>query len=243
MPIVVIDPGHGGSEKIGGSSPNNAAGPCGLLEKTVTLRVARAARTALRAAGLGVILTRERDVNLGLLARAGVAHEATAAAFVSIHFNGWTDPRTQGTETYHDTLAAEHSRTLARLLHERLVVATGLKGRGVKQERFGVIRSDRHDPSTAATLAEVSFLTDPAEENRLRDPAYVSRLGEAIAMAVIDALRARGLMPPAPAATRGRRVPAGAGTDEPEDAYAMHAAGRSGAGDSARKRPRARRRR
>ncbi len=94
MPIVVIDPGHGGSEKLGGSSPSNAAGPCGLLEKTVTLRVARAARTALRAAGVGVVLTRGRDVNLGLLARAIVAREARAAAFVSIHFNGWTDPRT-----------------------------------------------------------------------------------------------------------------------------------------------------
>jgi phosphoserine aminotransferase len=30
---IVIDPGHGGSKTVGGSSPNNATGPTGLLEK------------------------------------------------------------------------------------------------------------------------------------------------------------------------------------------------------------------
>ncbi len=243
MATVVIDPGHGGSEKIGGSSPNNAAGPCGLLEKAVTLEVARAAREALRSAGVTATLTRDRDVNLGLAARTTAARKAKAAAFVSIHFNGWTDPRTQGTETYHDTLASEESRALARLLHERLVVATGLKSRGVKHERFGVIRSDRHDPFTAATLAEISFMTDPAEEQRLRDAAYVSRLGEAIAMAVIDSLHSRGLMPAAATTTRGRRAPAGAGTDELEDAFAMQAARHPLARRMPRVRPPARRRR
>jgi N-acetylmuramoyl-L-alanine amidase len=243
MATVVIDPGHGGSEKVGGSSPNNAAGPCGLLEKTVTLQVARAAREALRNADVSASLTRDRDVNLGLAARATVARKAKAAAFVSIHFNGWTDPRTQGTETYHDTLASEESRALARLLHERLVVATGLKSRGVKQERFGVIRTDRHDPFTAATLAEVSFMTDPAEEARLRDAAYISRLGEAVAMAVIDSLRARGLMPAAPTTRRGRRAPAGAVTDELEDAFAMRAAPALRTDRARRKRPQVRARR
>jgi len=32
MSIIVIDPGHGGDAKVGGSSPNNARGPSGLLE-------------------------------------------------------------------------------------------------------------------------------------------------------------------------------------------------------------------
>ena len=33
---VVIDAGHGGAERAGGSSPNNATGPNGLREKDKT---------------------------------------------------------------------------------------------------------------------------------------------------------------------------------------------------------------
>ena len=31
--VVVLDPGHGGNEKIGGSSPNNATSTSGVLRK------------------------------------------------------------------------------------------------------------------------------------------------------------------------------------------------------------------
>jgi len=33
MDVVVIDPGHGGHERVGGSSPNNATGPSGQPRK------------------------------------------------------------------------------------------------------------------------------------------------------------------------------------------------------------------
>jgi N-acetylmuramoyl-L-alanine amidase len=60
MPLAVIDPGHGGTQRVGGSSPNNAKGPTGLLEKTVTLQLGLEARTALAATGVSVLLTRDR---------------------------------------------------------------------------------------------------------------------------------------------------------------------------------------
>jgi N-acetylmuramoyl-L-alanine amidase len=43
MAVVVIDAGHGGASKVGGSSANNATSPSGLLEKQLTLAVARQA--------------------------------------------------------------------------------------------------------------------------------------------------------------------------------------------------------
>ena len=39
--VVVLDPGHGGSRRIGGSSPNNATSASGQLEKTMTLDLAK----------------------------------------------------------------------------------------------------------------------------------------------------------------------------------------------------------
>src|SRR5262245_52125384 len=100
MAIVVIDPGHGGAGKVGGSSGNNATSPSGLLEKDLTLAVARHARAALDARGHDVRLTRDADVNLSLVDRAAVAKSARADTFVSIHFNGFGDNTVQGTETW-----------------------------------------------------------------------------------------------------------------------------------------------
>src|SRR3954468_10853030 len=89
-PTVVIDPGHGGAAPVGGSSPNNATGPNGLLEKDLTLDLGRRVSTLL-APRATVILTRTTDVNLSLADRAKVAHDANADVFLSIHLNGFND--------------------------------------------------------------------------------------------------------------------------------------------------------
>jgi hypothetical protein len=47
--VVVIDPGHGGTENATSSSWNNATSPSGVLEKTMTLDYGLALRDALRA--------------------------------------------------------------------------------------------------------------------------------------------------------------------------------------------------
>jgi N-acetylmuramoyl-L-alanine amidase len=102
---IVLDPGHGGAVETGGSSPNNAVSPSGVLEKNVTLRMAFLTRDALReqaTAGkhqITVVLTRETDVNLGLRERAEVAKAAGAALFLSIHCNASTKHNARGVET------------------------------------------------------------------------------------------------------------------------------------------------
>ena len=182
--MIVIDPGHGGTQSVGGSSPNNATGPAGLLEKAVTLDVARRAAAALTALGHEVRLTRNEDVNLGLAARAAVARAARAPVFVSIHFNGDEHDRTQGTETWVHTLASQASLDLAKSVQRRVVSATGYRDRQVKRARFGVLDPRSHDASTAACLVEVSFLTDPKEEQRLGETTYLESLGQAIAAGI-----------------------------------------------------------
>jgi N-acetylmuramoyl-L-alanine amidase len=51
MAVIVVDPGHGETRTVGGSSPNNATGPAGTKEKTLTLAVGLAARSALAERG------------------------------------------------------------------------------------------------------------------------------------------------------------------------------------------------
>lgn len=96
MSIVVIDPGHGGDAKVGGSSLKNARGQSGFLEKTVTSAITRRLVPAPQAQGHTAILTRDRDGNLGLVARAHAARDHDV--FLSIHFNGFNG-RTQGTDS------------------------------------------------------------------------------------------------------------------------------------------------
>ena len=186
MAKIVIDPGHGGTSKVGGSSPNNAVGPDGTLEKTLTLDVGLRLRDELAARGHQLRMTRQTDENIGLKARARVARNFQADAFVSIHFNGSDGHNAQGTETFVHTNHRSRSANLCRALQPALVAATGLSDRnashgGVKKASFRVLRKSSHASQTAAVLTEVSFLDRADEEARLQDHAYLRRIANGLA--------------------------------------------------------------
>jgi|HubBroStandDraft_6_1064221.scaffolds.fasta_scaffold422115_1 N-acetylmuramoyl-L-alanine amidase len=90
--VIVIDPGHGGTSPVGGSSPNNATAlPSGILEKTMTLDMAKRIRSAIagKTADVEVVLTRSTDVNIGIGDRARTSANNRADLFLSIHFNAF----------------------------------------------------------------------------------------------------------------------------------------------------------
>lgn len=191
MATVVLDPGHGGTATIGGSSPNNATGPTGLKEKSVTLDIAKRAQPLLAAKGHNVLMTRTADNNLGLAARAKVAKTAGADAFVAIHFNGFNQ-LAQGTETYHHSSAGNDSKALAAAVQKAVRQATGLTDRGVKSATFGALKPASHAAKTAACLVEISFMDVAAEEARLKTDAYKNKVAQAIADGVDNWLDAAG---------------------------------------------------
>lgn len=97
-PVIIVDPGHGGSKIAGSleqrsnSSPNNATTPGGLKEKDLTLEFSLILKEEiLRAAAgghpVGVLLTREDDRNIDFVERAKIAARPDTACVVSIHFN------------------------------------------------------------------------------------------------------------------------------------------------------------
>src|SRR4051794_12223467 len=179
-PTVVIDPGHGGAASVGGSSPNNASGPNGLLEKDVTLDLARRVAAALGGRAR-VLLTRTADENRSLADRAQVAHDANAAVFLSIHMNGFRDPSVDGSEAWVARGANDGSRRLARAVLDGVLSVTHVADRGVREEALGVLLPSRHSGTTAATLLEVAFLTNPDEAYRFAQESYRQALAEAIA--------------------------------------------------------------
>lgn len=78
--IVAVDPGHGGTDS--GANGN------GLVEKSLTLDIAKALRDELNTyAGVSVVMTRETDTYVGLQERVNRAAAAGADVFVSVHIN------------------------------------------------------------------------------------------------------------------------------------------------------------
>lgn len=182
MAVIVIDPGHGGFGTVGGSSSNNATGPNGTLEKTLTLDISQRLGTILGDAGHFVWLTREGDTNLSLAARAGAAAERKADVFVSIHFNASKDHSAQGTETWIDANHSEGCAKLASCIQGEVQAIVQSRDRGVRiSDELGVLRRSRHLATTAAVLNEVSFLDREEEEDRLESERYRQAIAQALA--------------------------------------------------------------
>ena len=79
-------------------------------------------------------------------------------------------------QSYH--LAA--SQRVAALIQEELNTTLGLRDRGVKQAPFRVLMG----AAMPAVLVELGFLSNPEEEERLKDPAYRGELVEALVRAI-----------------------------------------------------------
>jgi N-acetylmuramoyl-L-alanine amidase len=94
VPLVVIDPGHGGYD------PGTAASD-GTREKDVALAIGIRVAAALKAAGIRAELTRTNDTFLSLAERTAAANQAGADLFVSIHMNSSPDAEVSGIETYY----------------------------------------------------------------------------------------------------------------------------------------------
>jgi N-acetylmuramoyl-L-alanine amidase len=202
-PVVVIDPGHGGTD----------AGARSVLgshyEKDYTLDWARRLQVLLATNGWLVFLTRSNDVDLALSNRVAVAEEHKAGLFVSLHFNSAAPDAIQaGLETYcltpagvpsnltrgfaddlacafpNNTFDAQNLR-FALSVHRAILQVNGQHDRGVRRARFPRVLRDQVCP---AILVEGGYLSNPREAARIADPAYREKLAEAVARALLQEL-------------------------------------------------------
>lgn len=95
IPIIVLDPGHGGTDQ-------GARGPTGLLEKDLTLQMAtEAGRLIEELLGLRVVLTRTDDSDIPLETRAALANQAGGDLFISICIGGSLALRPRGFQAFY----------------------------------------------------------------------------------------------------------------------------------------------
>ncbi len=109
LPVVVIDPGHGGID-------SGAVSRSGVLEKDVVLRFAREFAADLRATGrFQVVMTREDDVFIPLAGRVRFAQNHGADLFISIHADSLVRHRDMRGATVY-TLSERASDAIAQQL-------------------------------------------------------------------------------------------------------------------------------
>src|ERR1700730_16627664 len=100
---IVVDAGHGGWDL-------GTVGRRGLLEKDLVLEIAQRLGKLLESRlGAEVILTRNDDNYIPLDERAGIANQAQADLFVSVHANYSDLPSARGVETYYTNFFASPS--------------------------------------------------------------------------------------------------------------------------------------
>ena len=188
--VVVLDPGHGGQD--------SGAMCGGVMEKDLTLDVARRVDRLLDSEGVATLMTRLGDTYVSLADRAAFGNRVRDSIFVSIHFNEDNKPVASGVETYYaahqitpgSVLASwlpflsrapsespkPESQSLASFIQEALVARTRSVDRGTQAKQFFVIAN----VTSPAVLIEGGFLTNKDDVSKLGSEDYRDQLAAAV---------------------------------------------------------------
>jgi len=179
--IIVIDPGHGGKDP-------GAIGPTGLREKDVNLDISSKLAQLLTANGARVVQTRDGDEFVDLYQRTAIAKQEGAEVFLSIHINANVSSDKNGTSTYYRRDSGSFptgvdqadNQRLAGLVQSEMLRTLGTRSLGVLQANFVVLSTS----PVPAVLAEVAFVSNPAEEQILKQESVRAKVADALFMAL-----------------------------------------------------------
>jgi N-acetylmuramoyl-L-alanine amidase len=195
---VIIDPGHGGID--GGVSRGE------MLEKEITLKIAKLLKTMLERKGCSVLMTRETDTDLSHLlpngsdsrhrrdvhGRAKFINESGGDLFVSIHIDACIeDPYTRGAIVFYGS-SNDEGRAFATIIqnHFNKITSTNLQAgeyvhQNIKEGNFYLL----NNITIPGVIAEVGFITNASDKKLLATHSYRKKLAEAICNGVVDYLR------------------------------------------------------
>jgi len=193
--VVVLDPGHGGED--------SGAMCGGVMEKDLTLDIARRVDRLLDSDGVATLMTRLGDSYVSLADRAAFGNRAKDSIFISIHFNEDNKPVASGVETYYaahqinsgsvfgswlpffprppSNSPKPESQSLAGFIQEALVARTRSVDRGTQAKQFFVIAN----VTSPAVLIEGGFITNKDELTKLVSEDYRDQLAAAVADGIL----------------------------------------------------------
>ena len=166
---VVLDAGHGGYD--GGTLNGD------ILEKDINLSITLKVAELLKAEGVAITFTREKDEFISLEKRVSIANQTTANFFVSLHCNFFEgDSTVDGFEVYY-VKNSEGSQKYAESIAAEAQLNSNIVVRGAKENAYYVTRNTSMD----AVLIEMGFLSNTTECQKLANDTYQSEIAQAIA--------------------------------------------------------------
>lgn len=187
---IVIDPGHGGED-------GGATSCTGLVESTYNLNISLRLNDLLHLLGHDTQMTRTTDISIytkgGTIAqkkasdlkeRVRIVNETENALLISIHQNNFSDSRYSGAQVFY--AGTEGSAALAKQLQSALVAALNPGSSRKSKIGDGIYLMEHID--CPGVLIECGFLSNAAEEARLRNAEYQKKLCCVIAATVSEYL-------------------------------------------------------
>ena len=172
---IAVDAGHGGSN-IG------AGGPTGVSEKELALAVSLKLQQALQNEGVKVIMTRTTEKFVDNKDRILIFRDNQPDLLISIHLNSSSDPiRAGGTSSLYRYIGF---RGLSAAINKRML-QLGLKEYGNIGSFNFMLNSPTEYPNA---LVETLFLSNPAEEELMLDPAFQQKMADKIVAGIKDFL-------------------------------------------------------
>lgn len=183
---IIIDAGHG--------DPDGGAVSCtGVFESGINLEISRRLEDLLRLLGYDTLMTRtnassvytsgdtigEKKVS-DLKERARMVNAVENGVLLSIHQNHYTDSRYSGAQMFWAN--TQGSRELAEKLQDAFVAYLNPGSNRAAKKCQGIWLMEHVD--CPAVLVECGFLSNPAEESKLRDGDYQKKICCTIACAL-----------------------------------------------------------
>jgi N-acetylmuramoyl-L-alanine amidase len=173
---VVIDAGHGGHDSGATTSGKE------LMEKNMTLAIAKLASAQLVQEGVTVIMTRNTDEFIPLQERSEIANRNHADFFISVHINSnGLDSTTRGGITFFH-LKDPISYVLADCIQSQIKQVSGLPNLGVWSDGkiyksgFAVLRYAK----MPAVLIECGFINNATDRKRMMTDDFKQNIAGAI---------------------------------------------------------------
>ena len=185
---IIVDPGHGGMD-------GGATSCTGKLESSFNLEIAMRLRDLCHLLGYQTRMTRTTDTSIhtqgqtiaaqklsDLKERVRIANEMPNSVLISIHQNIFSDSKYSGAQVFYGT--ADGSKLLAESLQSAFVTSLNPGSKRMAKEADGIYLMEQI--RVPGILVECGFLSNPAEEAKLRTAEYQKKLCCVIVASVAD---------------------------------------------------------
>jgi N-acetylmuramoyl-L-alanine amidase len=187
---ILIDPGHGGID-------GGAVSKRGTLEKDINLIIGLNLRDKLKECGFKVIMTRESDIGLytsrhpirkskqeDLHNRCNMKTETDCDLFISIHQNYFPEDKYYGAQVWY--CKPVESKLLAQIIQKNLRADLDTNNKREEKSAGNLYRILKCHCEIPSVIVECGFLTNAAEELKLRNESYQQEIAASLCKSVIE---------------------------------------------------------